>query len=97
MYSMTAGTGERSAPSGSQSRAARRQPSRIGIHRCSISRTAWGKTSTTLTCPPAIGRTCREEYALFEPVAIRPGGKLDAPTIARRGGDGDDTAHQAAV
>src|SRR5262245_1479517 len=84
MYSMTAGTGERSAPSGSQSRAARRPPSRIGIHRCSISRTAWGKTSTTLTLPPALRERAREEYALQEVVAIRPGGKLDAATIARR-------------
>src|SRR4051794_30322639 len=43
---MMAGTGLRSAASGSQSRAARRQPSGIGIHTGSTSRSANGSSST---------------------------------------------------
>src|SRR5262245_5077779 len=62
MYSMTAGTGVRSAVAGSHRRAARRQPSLIGIHACSISRTALGKSSTTFKrfSEHESGRPCLE-------------------------------------
>src|SRR5258708_37009571 len=46
MYSTIAGTGLRSASSGSQSRAASLAPSGIGIHALSISRIATGPNST---------------------------------------------------
>jgi len=44
MYSRMAGTGCASASSGNQMRAARRQPSGMGIQTCSSSRTALGQS-----------------------------------------------------
>jgi hypothetical protein len=46
MYSKIAGTGFRTAPAGSQMRAARRQPSDIRIQQFSMTVTACGKRST---------------------------------------------------
>ena len=58
MYSSTAGTGSLSASSGSQMRAASRQPSASGIQMCSITRTRCGKSVTVrviASAPNAVG------------------------------------------
>src|SRR5207249_10266509 len=55
MYSRIAGTGVVSAPAGSQMRAARRQPSDIGIQQFSITRTALGnRLMIFIEAPPAL-------------------------------------------
>src|SRR5690242_1256543 len=79
MYSSTAGRGSWSAPSGSHTRAASRQPSDIGIHTCGSERTLF-TARCTMCLYSSHGSACRPRAGSTGAA----GGRLPGGAMARR-------------